>query len=352
MKLVRRVFGTPGSGKTTLAELLMYNQSSNNNDSKWLYITKSAKLASYVEKEYRKFKTENQEDQKQLTQIEFKTYQALCDNLIFKKLFLEDNFAKYREYIQDKLKNSKQTINIDNPEKHEVLSILSRVNDVEKHHNNHPYLLEYLKSKLHNIEQFIEWIENIESFKDYLKKIKIKKQDSQTIQTIAREIYEDIHKLNDKIFGSSESQDVTLGKKDSYEHDISKEILELYKNHLAYIKALDLSLLDSKDIESNKENFSQYDYIVVDETQDFGKTELSLITSFLNDSGSGYFFLDSNQSLFNDFNLTSKYIDEIAEDLHKDIKEYKLTSTYRTPQNITKVLGEILQVKGKIMGEY
>lgn len=343
-----KISGVAGSGKTTIAELLIYK---NLNDNKILYVTKSAELVSDIKNRCEKALTNvivENNPSKNLPQITFSTYLTLCSDLIFKKLFSEDNFKNFNEYVNNKLKESKEkTIQErENPLYQDILEVLSKNNNLGINEKiisvNKLYLPGYLSEKLYDLDKFVKWIQNIPCFRKYAGNEKLR---------IGREIYEDIRKLSDK--GSAESTNMTLGKKESYGHTISSDIFKLYTKYLQDTGNIDLSLIDpsaKKKFQDNKQDINQYDYIIVDEAQDLRKSELNYIKSLVNKSGSIYFFMDSNQSLLDDFNLTSQYIQELAIESGSIIEQYKLTDAYRMPNNVTELASKVLQIKREIIG--
>ncbi|HJD58867.1 MAG TPA: ankyrin repeat domain-containing protein [Rickettsia endosymbiont of Ceroptres masudai] len=343
-----KISGVAGSGKTTIAELLIYK---NLNDNKILYVTKSAELVSDIQNRYEQALTNvivESNQSKNLPQITFSTYLTLCSDLIFKKLFSEDNFKNFNEYVSNKLRVSKEKITQEreNPLYQDILEVLSKNNNLcinEKIiSTNKLYLPGYLSEKLYDLDKFVAWIHNISCFQKYAGNEKLR---------IGREIYEDIRKLSDK--GFTESTHMTLGKKESYGHAISSEIFKLYTKHLQETGNIDLSLIDrstKKKFQDNKQDINQYDYIIVDEAQDLRKSELNYIKSLVNKSGSIYFFMDSSQSLLDDFNLTSQYIQELAIESGSIIEKYQLTDAYRMPNNVTELASKVLQIKREVIG--
>ncbi|OEY86541.1 hypothetical protein BIY23_03175 [Wolbachia pipientis] len=269
------VIGNPGSGKTTIAELLIH-QNANEHEKKSLYVTRTKELVSFVEKQC-----------SEAANIDYITLEKLMVRELSLELSLE-------------------------------------------------ITLEIFCGQ----DEFIKWLNKNKEYKEF------------SNYEMGRCLYEDIRKSYSNFFTSN--KDYSIGQKESYDcldKDKYKEILASYKQHLRHEKKCDLSLLDNDQI-SNIADDAKYDYVIVDETQDFSKPELYKIKSFLKENGSIYFFMDPDQSVSYDFNLAQQYVRELH---HKsngkpDLREFRLKHGYRTPSNINNLGNEILEWKRGLIG--
>lgn len=125
-------------------------------------------------------------------------------------------------------------------------------------------------------------------------------------------------------------------------------IYQIAKRYNDYIISEGIYSLNSEVKNAVKHNISKYDYIIIDEVQDFTECQIAFLTGLAKDKRRIFFSGDENQSVYPTFFQERKMLNFLRSDLEIDIANIeRLNENFRNPHNITKLINYVKDEKKK-----
>ena len=143
----------------------------------------------------------------------------------------------------------------------------------------------------------------------------------------------------------SKEEYLSLGIKQSlFKQEERENVYNYFEKYLKYLK--ENRLYDKNIVASNllKQVKAVYDYIVIDEVQDFSNIQIFLILKSLKNPQNFIFSGDSNQIIYANFFSWSKLKEMLFEQL-KDTKIKILTKNYRSSNSVINISNRLLKIK-------